>query len=91
MLISKIYKEKWDGVIYQILSEVFRCYKLIIEASGSISLVFAPGIQKIEFFTNQQVSLGDFHKDIFEDVFIKDNFIRVSIIFSFLNLISFFE
>jgi hypothetical protein len=64
-------------VIFSIFSEIFHSYKSIIEASSSISLVFSPGIEKVEYFTNQKVFLEDFHKEMFEDVFLKDIFIRV--------------
>lgn len=76
-IIMRAYKDQWDGVIYSLFSEIFHIYKSIIEASSSISEVFSPGIMKIEYFTGQQVFLEDFHKEIFEDIFLKDIFIRV--------------
>lgn len=76
-IILRAYKDQWDGIIFSLFSEIFFIYKSIIEASTSISEVFSPGISKIEYFTGVQVFMEDFHKEIFEDIFLKDIFIRV--------------
>lgn len=79
-IINKVYKENWDGIIYSIFSEIFHAYKSLIDASEAVSLVFSPGIEKIEHFTSEQIYLEDYHKEIFDDIFLKDNFIKVSFI-----------
>jgi hypothetical protein len=79
-ILSEIYIEEMDSVIYHIMSEVYKLYNSIINASADISLIFSPGIKRIEHLCDDELCFEDFHKEQFEEIFLKDDFLKVSII-----------
>ena len=78
-ILNELYFDGMDGIIYSIFSEIFHIYNSIINASADIALVFAPGIKRIDYLSEDELSFENFHKEQFEEIFLKDDFIKVII------------
>lgn len=76
-ILSEIYIEEMDSVIYYIMTEVYNLYNSIINASADISLIFSPGIKRIEHLCDDELCFEDFHKEQFDEIFLKDDFLKV--------------
>ena len=48
-ILSEVFIEKLDALIFHIFSELFNIYGAILSASFDIELVFSPGIKHIEY------------------------------------------
>lgn len=72
-ILNEIYTEQLDDKIVFIMNRLYSIYDMFISSSSDISLIFSPGVNKIGKF---DFSFEDLHKQQFDQIFLKDPFIK---------------
>jgi len=77
-ILNEIYTEEMDEKIIFLINRLYSIYDMFISSSPDISLIFSPGVNKIGKF---DFCFEDLHKQQFDQIFLKDPFIKVSFIY----------
>lgn len=78
-ILNELYDEEWDNTIYEILGDLNALYKAILSSSNDIAIIFKPGIMRIEHLSEEELCFDEFHKQQFNEIFLKDEFLKVSL------------
>ena len=77
IVIANNKNEEIDNVIKKIATEIYNVYENLLKASSCIKNIFSPGLDRINYL-NDNISFESYHNEQFNNVFLKDEFIRVS-------------
>lgn len=71
-----------NETIQYIVNRLYLLNEALNNASSDIEQIFSPGFKKIKHLSSDELCFKEFHREQFEETFLKDLFIRVSKIFN---------